>query len=113
MRFLDRAEPPNERGNYPFTIEVTVPLRTDLGQAQRAPEKFAGIPDHRNEVTQVGHGLIVSEESDVCIEGETHFHLHVWWRALGDGDPYGCDLCAVLYDDARVWSAYLGEADVA
>lgn len=47
------------------------------------------------------------------MEGETHFHLHIWRRAFGDGDLYGCDLCAVLYDDARVWSAYLDEADVA
>jgi hypothetical protein len=57
--------------------------------------------------------LRANEETDFRMEGETHFHSHVWWRALSDGDLYGCDLCAVLYDDARIWFAYLGEIDVA
>jgi hypothetical protein len=57
--------------------------------------------------------LRASEETDFRMEGETHFHPHVWWRAPSDGDLYGCDLCAVLYDDARTWFAYLGEIDVA
>lgn len=100
--------------DYPFTIEVTVPLRTDLGQQLGATQHVPCIAEHRLEFSQVDDVTISDEEANVTGLVECHLHLNAFWWGQRHAEPelHTRDLCAVFNYESSLWESLVSDGDV-